>query len=283
MKCFYHSADFDGKCSGAIVRSLWDCELIGINYGEPFPWERIERGETVVMVDFSLQPFEEMERLSSLAYFVWIDHHKSAIEEAARRGFVASGAQVLEIGRAGCELTWEHFMGTPPPRGVHLLGRYDVWEYHNHPGALEFQYGLRNERETGPENQELWRGLFEDEGQVEEIIRRGTLLLAYEQAQNKRYAKSCAFETELDGLRCVAVNKALTNSLLFEAVYDPGRHDAMLAFARRPGKWTVSLYTDKPGVDVSAVCKARGGGGHAGAAGFQCEVLPFLMGVPDAG
>jgi len=50
----------------------------------------------------------------------------------------------------------------------------------------------------------------------------------------------------------------------------------MLSFVRRPGKWTCSLYADKPEVDASAICKARGGGGHKGAAGFQCETLPFV-------
>ena len=38
MKCFYHSADLDGHCSGAIVKMVYpECELIGINYGDKFP------------------------------------------------------------------------------------------------------------------------------------------------------------------------------------------------------------------------------------------------------
>ena len=38
MKCFYHSADLDGQCSGAIVKlARPDCELVGIDYGDPFP------------------------------------------------------------------------------------------------------------------------------------------------------------------------------------------------------------------------------------------------------
>jgi hypothetical protein len=89
------------------------------------------------------------------------------------------------------------------------------------------------------------------------------------------YARSCAFEVELDGLRCIAINKGLTNSLLFKSVYDPEKHDAMVSFVRREKFWKVSIYADKPEVDASAICKARGGGGHKGAAGFQCEALPF--------
>lgn len=273
MKCFYHSADLDGRCSGAIVKmSHPECEMIGINYGEPFPWDRIEPGEFVYMVDFSL-PLDDMERLNAMCALVWVDHHKSAIEEAQQRGFVASGQQVLAIGTAGCELTWDLF-GEPEamPQSVFLLGRYDVWDHHNHPGALEFQYGMR-QFNADPNNQEFWRSLFC--GDINGIIDLGRSLLAYEERQNEMYCQAFSFETELDGLRCIAVNKGLTNSLLFKTVYDPDKHDAMVSFVKGRHGWKVSVYTDKPGVDASALCKARGGGGHKGAAGFQCEMLPF--------
>ena len=33
--CFYHKADLDGVCSGAIVKHFVpDCELYGFDYGE---------------------------------------------------------------------------------------------------------------------------------------------------------------------------------------------------------------------------------------------------------
>ena len=68
-----------------------------------------------------------------------------------------------------------------------------------------------------------------------------------------------------------AVNKMLTNSLLFNPVWDPERYHAMLAFGWRDGRWVVSLYSTREDVDRGAICKARGGGGHQGAAGFQCD------------
>jgi len=46
MKCFYHSVDLDGHCSGAIVKRAYpDCEMIGINYGDKFPWQQVYEGE----------------------------------------------------------------------------------------------------------------------------------------------------------------------------------------------------------------------------------------------
>lgn len=50
MKCFYHSGDFDGICSGAIIKYKYpDCEMFGIDYGDEFPWDVIVPGETVFM------------------------------------------------------------------------------------------------------------------------------------------------------------------------------------------------------------------------------------------
>lgn len=280
MKCFYHSADLDGHCSGAIVKARFpDAQLYGINYGDPFPWQDIQRGEEVYMVDFSLQPFSEMVELSHLARLTWIDHHKSAIEEAQKHGFSCE-RRVVDTNFAACELCWRTlFAESPLPQAVFWLGRYDIWKHEEHPGALEFQYGMRMKR-TDPsdsDNLPFWFAIFKDDEFAKKIRGEGALYLAYETEQNRKFAAAFAFETTLDGLRCIAVNKGFTNSLVFKSVYDPSKHDAMLSFAYRGGKWTVSLYADKPEVDVSVICKARGGGGHKGAAGFQCEELPFLQ------
>lgn len=277
MKCFYHKADLDGRCSGAIVKMKHpECDMIGINYGDVFPWETIKKGEVVYMVDFTLQPFDDMERLNGICQLRWIDHHKTAMEEAYKRRFLASSQQLINEAYAGCELTWQFVKETATiPLFVFLLGRYDVWDHHNHPGSLEFQYGIRNLGEMMPEDPQ-WLELFDTE-YVHRIIKDGALLLGYERRQNTAYAQSCAYEMVFDGLRCIVINKGLANSLLFESVYDPEKHDAMMCFVRRDGKWTVSLYSSKPDIDVSEICKIHGGGGHKGAAGFQCATLPFIQ------
>lgn len=277
MKCIYHSADLDGHCSGAIVKyANPTCELIGIDYGQPFPWEKItDPAETVIMIDFSLQPFEDMVRLNDLCYLEWIDHHKSAIldwEEFNRPIFNA----VLRTEFAACELAWQTFFpDTPMPRAVHLLGRYDIWKHAETPGALEFQYGMRL-KHTWPDNQEFWSILFESDEDTAGITQDGSLLLAYERIQNEKFIQAYGFDVEFDGLKCIAANRGMSNSLLFESVWNHDKYDAMLMFAWKGGQFTVSLYTDKPGIDVSVIAKAHGGGGHKGAAGFQCVRLPFM-------
>lgn len=272
MKCFYHSADLDGHCAGAIVKMKYpECKMIGINYGEEFPWDDISPKEEIWMVDFCLQPFSEMMklRLSCCRLLVWIDHHETAIEEKGESFFYGN----QQIGLGACEITWKYVFNLPVPRAVRLLSMYDVWD-HSDPDTLPFQYGFRLNFDTRPENQELWSGFFYDDAQlVGETIEEGKIILQYEKRQNEKFCRAYSFEGDFHGLRAIIANKGFSNSMLFDSVYDPQKHDLMISFCRLPlQKWTVSLYSTT--VDVGEIAKKYGGGGHKGSAGFQCDVLP---------
>lgn len=288
MKCFYHSSDLDGHCSGALVKMAYpQCEMIGINYGDEFPWDTLQpmeknKGEMVFMVDFALQPFDEMVKLQTRCELIWIDHHKSAIEAAETTSSFLPHGVYIKDGIGACQLVWEYLtknslVGKEPktPTFVKLLAEYDVWN-HSDVMALPFQYGMRHQKDTSPKNIELWTSLFDTE-RVQQITEIGGIILEYQDSQNAKYVKSCAFETELDGLKLIAINLMLTNSKIFDSVWDSEKYDGMLTFGYRKGRWTVSLYSDKPDVDMSIIAKNRGGGGHKGAAGFQCDSLPFNL------
>jgi len=287
MKIFYHSADLDGHCSGAIVKARYPkATLHPINYGQAFPWDSIQKDEEVFLVDFSLQPFEDMERLNSLAKLHWIDHHVTALKEAEQRNFLASGGALLEVGRAGCELTWLYLYGTKKalPLTVYLLGRYDVFDLEASEDVLPFQYGIR-QYDTDPEHQEFWQPLLAARSashRIGSLLVQGRTLLQYIQQENAKKARALAFETFLRApglppLRVIAINQGLTNSLIFDTVYNPSEHDAMATFCYRKDKWTVSLFTKSPDLDVSLYAKALGGGGHRQAAGFQVPSLEDIF------
>ena len=83
MKCFYHT-DMDGKCAGAIVFKAQhgEGEYLPINYKDDFPFDKIQRDEEVIIVDFSLQNDGDWEKLLEITQdIIWIDHHKTAIEK----------------------------------------------------------------------------------------------------------------------------------------------------------------------------------------------------------
>jgi len=295
-QCFYHSADLDGHCSGAIVKAMYEnCQMTGINYGQAFPFEAVEKepGQEIYMVDFTLQPFEDMERLDKLCKLIWIDHHKTAIDEAHKRRFLANGGQLLEVGEAACELTWKWFHPNEiMPVAVHLLGRYDVWD-HSDPNTLAFQWGMRQFENTLPDNQDFWRDFISpdyDTSFVSKMTEMGRLILKYQQSENAKRCKAYAFETVLylghkedaswptHQFNAICINLGMTNSQIFDSVWDSAKYDLMITFCRlKPPahKWTVSLYSTKPEIDCGTIAKSFGGGGHNGAAGFQCEHLPF--------
>lgn len=282
MKCFFHSSDLDGHCSGAVVKHRYpECEMIGVNYGQPFPWEDIASHEPVFMVDFCLQPFQDMNRLNNLCLLHWVDHHTTSIDKAIEYQFAAGGGQLLSIGKAACELTWEYiYPQTKIPTAVYLLGRYDVWD-HADERVLPFQYGMRLYADTFPDNQALWRVLFDSEDRhFAQVMANGSLILQYERNQNAKFCSAYAFETWIHDpakgdIRAICANRVFSNSKLFDSVYHSGRHDIMVSFGRRGGKWVVSLYTTHKNVDCGAIALAYGGGGHKQAAGFTCSELPF--------
>jgi oligoribonuclease NrnB/cAMP/cGMP phosphodiesterase (DHH superfamily) len=300
MKCYFHSADLDGMCSAAIVKYKYpEAELIGINYGQPFPFDKLVENEIVVMVDFSLQPFTDMVKLAQkigMDKLTWIDHHISALKDADEcvfdrvepmndnPGFSITFNNICpgkrQDGKAGCELTWDYFYPDDEmPAAVKFLGRYDVWDLAG-SCVLPFQFGMRL-NDTWPNNQEMWQKFLKPEDDestmlVLDTIKSGETILKYQKQESEKYCKSCAFELEFEGFKAIAVNRLLTNSQLFESVWDKEKYDIMITFGlRKNGTWTFSFYTDKAGVDVSVLAKKLGGGGHVQASGCSFGELPI--------
>ncbi len=273
MKCFYHKSDLDGHCSGAIVKRAYpNCECVGVDYNDTLEslGYAFEVGDKVFVVDFRFNE-KDMEWLNFNTELHWIDHHKTSIDRAHETGFLSYGGQLLEIGRAGCELTWEYLNESKMPETVLLLGRYDVWD-HADKRVLPFQYGMREHEDTLPESK-IWQPLFNDDdgSMVEKITERGKLILAYQDKQNAIYAKGMSYEGKIEGLRAIIMNKAYANSKAFDAVYDPEKHDIMVLFGIKKDEYKYTLFADKDNIDVSAIAKKYGGGGHKGAAGFYSK------------
>lgn len=297
MICFYHKGDLDGHCAGAIVRHHFvKPQMVGIDYEDEFPWNQVEPEQTIVMVDFSL-PMEDMFRLKGRAdplKFIWIDHHKTAIDKAKEAGFDTPGLRM--VGKAACELTWEYFFPDKPmPRAVHLLGRYDVYDEAQpnwQSEILPFQYGLRG-YQTDPskiESIHLWSKLLpkSQEGFIEKTRRLGSRILWYQEIENAKLMARHAFVTMLDDLVALVVNHGPGGSMKFEqATPASDKPDGffvqnfplLISFARLPEKkWLVNLYTFRGDVDCGEIARHHGGGGHRKAAGFICEgELPFQI------
>ncbi len=272
MKCFYHKSDLDGHCSGQLILNKYpECEMIGVDYKDSIYNFKINKGETIFIVDFRF-PIEEMFELNKIANVYWIDHHKSSIDEADSVGFTASGDQLLEIGKAGCELVYEYLHDKIPEKDsvVYLLGRYDVWDNSSSENILPFQYGMR-QTDTFP-GSKIWDVVFNTDI-TNEIISTGKTIIYYENYQNKIYAKSMSYEAMFEGYRAIVVNKPMSNSQVFDSIYDPNKHDIMIVFGYKKPDFKYSIFCNKPEIDVSIIAKKYGGGGHTGASGFYSKDL----------
>lgn len=298
MVCIYHSRDCDGYASGAIVKYWHDkvndypdnvgkgeLTLIGYDYKEPIPYDKIPKGEPIIMVDVSL----DMPDMCELANYsgnqlTWIDHHISAINDY--KNFVGDGESflkpVLENGISACEGTWNYlFPVRKMPEAIHLLGEYDTWRNKDKERweniILPFQFGMRlycNSAETFPVH------LFDNnQHDIDTIIKHGNVVLQYQRQVNEIQCKK-AFEFDFHGLRAICLNGGGFNSDVFKSVYDGDKHDIMMPFQFSGKFWNFSIYSVKPEIDCSVIAKKHGGGGHAGASGFQIEditeIFPFL-------
>ncbi len=278
MICYFHESDLDGKASAAIVKYRFpECKTVGVQYGDPLPIDTIKKDETVFIVDFSWD-MVDMRKLADYCNLVWIDHHKTAMEAYEReKDLDIQGLRQDGIG--ACALVWRYlaFAKSIPPYGIQLLAEDDVWN-HKNSNTLPFQFGMR--LEVNSPDALIWKMLFEGGNEVVmDVCSRGDIILRYQKQSNEIYAGVSAFDLEFEGIRFIALNKTIGGSQLFDSVFDPDDHDAMLRFGwSNDGHWIVSMYALPGTIDVSHIAKKYGGGGHAGACGFTCKKLPFDFG-----
>jgi oligoribonuclease NrnB/cAMP/cGMP phosphodiesterase (DHH superfamily) len=282
-----HHVDPDGYCASGIVRYFdkgENSETFGMNYGYKIPWNKIKRARKVYMVDFSLPPHEMAKIRDMVGYenFIWIDHHKTVIEDIEASGQKIKGLR--RIGDSGCELTWEWFAGSlnNTPKAVTMIGRYDVWDvdYSNEEKGIRkedlfpFVTGIKFHDPDG-DSDDFWFKLFESEDYVGQVINEGRICYEYQKVMFGKYCRSHSFDMEWEGHRFLVVNALNANSQMFEAKWNHHDYDAMLTFGYTNKNWSCSMYTDKEGIDVGALAHKYGGGGHVGACGFTCLELPF--------
>jgi oligoribonuclease NrnB/cAMP/cGMP phosphodiesterase (DHH superfamily) len=290
MKCFYHR-DADGRCAGHLV-NLWDCSpdkmFIGINYEDIFPLHEIKKGERVYIVDFSISPDCMRQLLEITTDIIWIDHHKTAIDKYKDFEWDIPGIRINGV--AGCMLTYiylyhmlnkdgvknnfSYFYSDYAPLYVKLIADYDVWNFEYGDDTRHFQMAF-SAYDFNPESPQ-WNDFNSPYKSNMEYfyINQGEIMMLWRDNWAKSFMKY-GFHVDLGGLKCFAANLGHCNSDYFKSV--EGDYDAFIAFLYTGKSWRISMYANKPDVDVSKVCAKYGGGGHKGAAGFHCEELPFRI------
>jgi len=292
--CIYHSVDFDGICSAKIVEeahSNHEIVFFPYSYGDSSPVPSIlNTAKTqsikpiVVMVDVCLS-INEVEKLFSYfgkQNFIWIDHHKTAIEKMEKAGH-SDMLGLRSIEEAACILTYKYFHSTTTDTGIlteptipcaiRLIGCMDIWDqtgiYFPWEEVIKPFY-------TGLESQFNNLKDFPALNHLNSIdflfftIERGKAVLKHLELRRKAHSDK-SFIFHIDGFRILALNTSQRGSSMLYPIFKPEIHDGVMMFSYDGSitKWTYSLYTTKEGIDLSTIASKRGGGGHAQACGFE--------------
>lgn len=296
MKCLYHS-DQDGECSGFWVKyfekngELSYDDFILAKYEMELPLNKIKKDEKVIIVDFSFEPDEMKELMKKTENIVWIDHHKTAIDKYKDFPFDFPGIRM--VGYGACYLTWLYFSRNfkpamtakeiervyqeECPRFTRLISDRDVWK-HEFKESSTFYLGLQAEN-THPTSK-IWMSMNFSNSEVNDIIDDGQVIEKYRDNQANSYVQQWSKEYKWLGHKCLMMNLGPSGSEMFGDVSKTDEYDILVPFAMdmKSDMWRVSLYAghNKKKIDVGEIAKKFGGGGHAGASGFQCKKLPWL-------
>jgi len=307
--CLYHRIDLDGWMSAAIVKhwfkisltksesyiidgtktdrggDVYHPEIIdfeGYTYGDKAP--DVTGYDRIIMCDMALLKgvMEQLHEDHSKE-IIWIDHHKSAIEDSEKPLKYNDLFGIRDINFAACELTWKYFFPIETmPEIVRLLGRYDCF---GHKGTdeeikvLEFQYGARQCITNYEEayNYLLLKDELNDSchGAPVDITwsihQKGKSIYEYLCTEAKQIYSN-GFDLNLNGFKFIAINRERFNPINFNIDYHKDGYDGAACFHFDGTTWAFSLYNDNGLVDCSAIAKQFGGGGHADASGFRLPV-----------
>lgn len=286
MKHVYCHTDADGYCAASAIICLIDHEaqIHPVNYGWKVDFSMLKPEDTVYVVDYSFTPEQWAElfgRVPEPGVF-WFDHH----EEAVKQTYALYPELPPYLGRnglSGCEMVWSHFLGTDEVPGfVQLVGDWDTWRW-KQPGfepsranaVRWFQRGL-SRRDIA--DMRMWQDLWGECQALDKItllqliIGDGQII---DEAFNQHYAvmwRTLGFNSTIGGIPCNVLNTR-GNSLMFDGIPEGQRLPIQAGFTHDGETYRVQLFSDTE--DVGEIARHYRGGGHKGAAGFQCRIWPF--------
>lgn len=284
MKCFYHE-DVDGKCAGAIVayfeKDYNPEDFFQVNYVQDLPIDNIKNGERVYFVDYAFtEPTKHFldELVEKYCDIIHIDHHISTMNLYEKYPFYENLKGIRSDSCSGAALTWmwfKHCSFEDCPLFIKFVSDYDCWQFVYKEKTNYFKLGVEGGKYNALDD--IWNNLIieseeSDTELFDNLLYRGKIIRDYVDENNTIYRNSYSYETEINGLRCLAVNKKC-NSWVFGKYYD--KYPIVMVWAFNGEKYVYSIFSGDPNVDCSKIAESYGGGGHQGAAGFALNDMPF--------
>lgn len=260
----YHGSCYDGFTAAWVARKVYgdEADYQPAIYGQPLTETR---NRTVYMLDFSYPRPVMVEMALGADSALCLDHHATAKEALEGLNWC-----VFDMNRSGARMAWDWFF---PNEEVPWLLLYiedrDLWRG-RYGRATECAHAYMA---SIPMTFEHWDRAFAMK--VTDLLDLGSAVLSYQEVWREKACKE-AIRGTLDGVVAVFLNVPYQNfsetahELLLQ------HHEAQVAvgwFQRKDGKFLFSLRSREDGPDVSQIAKARGGGGHPHASGFEITGL----------
>jgi uncharacterized protein len=286
----YHNNCPDGWCAAYIAKKKYpDAELVPLNHGlseeQLHDLFRKVFLRDVLMVDYSLRTRELNDQMRDITKsFRILDHHKTA--QAALEG---AEYATFDMTRSGAGLAWDYLFGKDAddypfspempiplarlrPWWVDYTEDQDLWNWKLDDSHLINAYLM-----VKPRTIQAWDLIAKHDTLetasiggmgIREYIEYYTRSVVAEAQEGVLIFWGTTYRTAVLNIPYVGVSE--TGNYLVKNGYDI----ALLWFERGDGQIQFSLRSNKEGsnVDVSAIAKAHGGGGHHNAAGFQASV-----------
>lgn len=277
MIVLYHHDDLDGQCSAAQIKEVMEkvtanpIRCIAVQYsGITWIKEEIEEADEIYVLDFT---FSDMETLAEIAgqKLIWIDHHKTAMEEH-KELWDSNIPGKRDIAKAASQLTWEYLKSDQPlPTAVEYISRKDVWQFGDKKEEISAFTEACQILIHSPEDKD-WKDLLSSSNngkeKVELYLRVGHALA---DVQKVRIEKAFERGTDINfhGLRARLINTTSDASDIGEYVYQKPEYDIAVMWKIVNDMVQVSLRSNS--TDCAEIAQKYGGGGHRGAAGFRIK------------
>lgn len=300
LKILYHQIKKGTDCPDGLA-AAWvahrayfattvSTEVIGVSYGDEPPL--VEKGDMVVIVDFSYPPEILQEMKDRGALVLLFDHHKTALDTISNFENV-----VLDMSESGATLVWKEHFSQPVPEFLRYIKDRDLWEW-KLPHSKEIneaiatvRYDIRKAVRVEEAARELIFAWFDRLATMPEAQLIAYLLPIGEpiirQKMERVEAIAARFEWDLlimpktESKYKIPVVKLAEDgsedrltSDICSVLYKRFPYAPFVACINSLGDW--SLRSDKDGnnTDVAAIAQLFGGGGHRNAAGFKNQNKP---------
>jgi oligoribonuclease NrnB/cAMP/cGMP phosphodiesterase (DHH superfamily) len=275
--CVYHGGCDDGFGAALAVHMGLQgmVELFSGAYDKPPPSDETLKDRDVIFVDFSYKKPVIEHIISQCRSLLILDHHKTAEADLAFLSPVLPTWEehvrdpnyraLFDMSRSGAMLAYNYFL---PHKAVPMFFKYlqdrDLW-LKELPNGDEFTIALR----SYPQTIEHWGRLQHN---IHTLIEEGYAIQRYYRMRVEEIKKT-AVVRHFGGHDVLVANAPyfsasevageLAEGRPFGACYFYNGHD-----------WQFSLRS-RADYDVSELAKTFGGGGHARAAGFAIQYLPW--------